>query len=77
MRVNAVAPGPIETAMMRQAEQLGEIGERFVQGMIASTAMRRPGQPDEVAATIAYLASDDASFVTGETIGVSGGLGMM
>jgi len=77
VRVNAVAPGPIETAMMRQAEQLGEIGERFVQGMIMSTAMRRPGQPDEVAATIAYLASDDASFVTGETIGVSGGLGMM
>ena len=57
--------------------ELGEIGERFVQGMVASTAMRRPGQPDEVAATIAYLASDDASFVTGETIGVSGGLGMM
>lgn len=77
IRVNAVAPGPIETQMMRQAEQLGEIGERFVQGMINSTAMRRPGQPDEVAATIAYLASDDASYVTGETIGVSGGLGMM
>ena len=42
-----------------------------------STAMRRAGKPDEVAATIAYLASDDASFVTGETIGVCGGLGMM
>ena len=77
VRVNAVAPGPIDTPMMRQAEELGDIGERFVQGMIASTAMRRPGQPDEVAATIAYLASDDASYVTGETIGVSGGLGMM
>ena len=77
VRVNAVAPGPIDTPMMRQAEQLGEIGERFVQGMIASTAMRRPGHPDEVAAAIAYLASDDASYVTGETIGVSGGLGMM
>lgn len=77
VRVNAVAPGPIDTPMMRQAAQLGEIGERFVQGMIASTAMRRPGHPDEVAATIAYLACDDASYVTGETIGVSGGLGMM
>jgi 2-hydroxycyclohexanecarboxyl-CoA dehydrogenase len=77
VRVNAVAPGPIDTPMMRQAEDLGDIGTRFVQGMIASTAMRRAGRPEEVAATIAYLASDDASFVTGETIGVSGGLGMM
>jgi len=77
VRVNAVAPGPIDTPMTRAAEQPGEIGERFVQGMSNSTAMRRPGKPDEVAATIAYLASDDASFVTGETIGVSGGLGMM
>ena len=64
--------------MMRAApEALGELGERFVAGMIASTAMRRPGRPEEVAAAIAYLASEDASFVTGETIGVSGGLGMM
>jgi 2-hydroxycyclohexanecarboxyl-CoA dehydrogenase len=77
VRVNAVAPGPIDTPMMHAAKELGEIGERFVQGMVMSTAMRRPGQPEEVAATIAYLASDDASFVTGETIGVSGGLGMM
>ncbi len=78
VRVNAVAPGPIETPMLKVApEALGELGERFVRGMVASTAMRRPGRPEEVAATIAYLASDDSSFVTGETIGVSGGLGMM
>jgi 2-hydroxycyclohexanecarboxyl-CoA dehydrogenase len=78
VRVNAVAPGPIETPMLRVApDALGELGERFVRGMVAATAMKRPGTPDEVAAAIAYLASDDASFVTGETIGVSGGLGMM
>ena len=53
------------------------MGERMVQGMIDSTAMKRLGTPDEVAAAIAYLASDDASYVTGETVGVSGGLGMM
>jgi 2-hydroxycyclohexanecarboxyl-CoA dehydrogenase len=78
VRVNAVAPGPIETPMLHAApDALGELGERFVRGMVASTAMKRSGRPEEVAAAIAYLASDDASFVTGETIGVSGGLGMM
>jgi 2-hydroxycyclohexanecarboxyl-CoA dehydrogenase len=44
--------------------------------MIDSTLMRRPGTPDEVAATIAFLACDDASFITGQTIGVSGGLSL-
>jgi 2-hydroxycyclohexanecarboxyl-CoA dehydrogenase len=75
---NAVAPGPIETPLLLSApEQLGEIGERLVEGMVGSTAMRRIGQPEEVAAAVAFLASDDAAYVTGETLGVSGGLGML
>jgi 2-hydroxycyclohexanecarboxyl-CoA dehydrogenase len=74
---NAVAPGPIETPLLMSApEQLGELGERLVKGMVGSTAMRRVGQPEEVAAAVAFLASDDAAFVTGETLGVSGGLAM-
>jgi 2-hydroxycyclohexanecarboxyl-CoA dehydrogenase len=77
VRVNAVAPGPIDTPMVRAADAFGEIGQRMVQGMIDSTAMKRLGEPDEVAAAIAYLASDEAAYVTGETVGVSGGLGMM
>jgi 2-hydroxycyclohexanecarboxyl-CoA dehydrogenase len=78
VRVNAVAPGPIDTDMLKVApDALGELGARFVQGMVDSTAMGRPGRPEEVAAAIAFLAGEDASFVTGETIGVSGGLGMM
>jgi NAD(P)-dependent dehydrogenase (short-subunit alcohol dehydrogenase family) len=44
--------------------------------MIDATLLRRCGQPDEVAAAIAYLASDDASFLTGQTLAVSGGLSM-
>jgi 2-hydroxycyclohexanecarboxyl-CoA dehydrogenase len=77
VRVNAVAPGPIDTPLLNAApEEYGEIGERLKQGMIAATSMRRIGQPEEVAAAIAFLASDDASFVTGQTINVSGGLSM-
>jgi 2-hydroxycyclohexanecarboxyl-CoA dehydrogenase len=73
--VNAVAPGPIETPLLMAApEQLGDIGQRIVDTMIGSTNLRRLGQPDEVAAAIAFLASDDASYVTGQSLGVSGGL---
>ena len=72
---NAVAPGPIETPLLMAAHLLGERGERMIQGMVSKTVLGRLGQPDEVAATIAFLASDDASYVTGETLGVSGGMG--
>jgi 2-hydroxycyclohexanecarboxyl-CoA dehydrogenase len=76
--VNAVAPGPIDTPLLMSApEELGELGERVIQGMVGSTAMRRLGQPEEVAAVIAFLASDDASYVTGQSLGVSGGLAML
>jgi 2-hydroxycyclohexanecarboxyl-CoA dehydrogenase len=77
VRCNAVAPGPIETPLLNAAETtLGEIGARLKQGMINATAMRRSGEPEEVAAAIAFLSSDDASYVTGQTLNVSGGLSM-
>ncbi len=74
---NSVAPGPIETPLLMGAKQLGEVGEKIIETMRGLTQMRRLGTPAEVAAAIAFLASDDSSFVTGETLGVSGGLGMV
>jgi 2-hydroxycyclohexanecarboxyl-CoA dehydrogenase len=77
VRCNAVAPGPIETPLLNSAaEVLGELGERLKQAMVNATAMGRAGEPEEVAAAIAFLASEDASYVTGQTINVSGGLSM-
>ena len=77
VRCNAVAPGPIETPLLNAAPaMLGEIGERLKAAMVNATALGRSGQPEEVAATIAFLASDDAAYVTGQTLGVSGGLSM-
>jgi 2-hydroxycyclohexanecarboxyl-CoA dehydrogenase len=74
---NAIAPGPIETPLLMQAKEFGEIGEKIIETMKAGTQLRRLGQPEEVAAAVAFLASDDSSYVTGETLGVSGGLGMV
>jgi 2-hydroxycyclohexanecarboxyl-CoA dehydrogenase len=74
---NAIAPGPIDTPLLRGALEFGELGEKVIETMKAGTQMRRLGEPDEVAAAVAFLASDDASYVTGETLGVSGGLGMV
>jgi 2-hydroxycyclohexanecarboxyl-CoA dehydrogenase len=73
---NSIAPGPIETPLLMQALEFGELGEKIVETMRSSTQLRRLGKPEEVAAAVAFLASDDASYVTGETLGVSGGLGM-
>ena len=70
VRCNAVAPGPIETPM------LGALADPVRRGMIDATVMGRAGSPDEVAGAIAFLASDDSTFITGQTLAVSGGVSM-
>ncbi len=74
---NAIAPGPIETPLLMGAKEFGEIGDKIIETMKSLTQIGRLGRPDEVAAAVAFLASDDATYVTGETLGVSGGLGMV
>ena len=69
VRVNAVAPGPVETGMLDRFT--GSQGRRA--GLLASIPLRRAGKPEEIADAILFLASDKASFVTGQIINVNGG----
>jgi len=74
VNANCVAPGFIETAMTRQtAERIGLDFEKFKELAAAETPLRRVGQPEDVAGTIAFLCSEDASFVSGQVIYVAGG----
>jgi 3-oxoacyl-[acyl-carrier protein] reductase len=68
--VNAVAPGPTETELFRVTSPVGSEGERRYLSMVP---LNRLGQPDEIAAAIAFLLSENAGFITGQTLFVDGG----
>lgn len=68
--VNAVAPGPVETELFRRNTPAGSEGEARLLSMIP---MRRLGTPEEIAAAIEFLLSEDAGFITGQTLFVDGG----
>ncbi len=81
IRVNCVCPGSTDTDMMdgtfrRSAEQAGREFDVWKQRTAASIPWGRQGLPEEQAATVAFLASDDAGYITGQTINVDGGLRM-
>ena len=70
IRVNAVAPGFIETAMT------DGIPEKLRDAMIASIPLGRMGQPEDVAKAVCFLASEEASYITGQVLVVDGGMVM-
>lgn len=73
---NAVLPGPVDTPLLDEIRGMGEPGERMIAAMTAGTQLGRLGVPEEIAPAVAFLASDDASYVTAEAWGVSGGMGI-
>jgi len=71
IRVNAVAPGPIGTDMLR--ESLDKLGRERAEAFIKSVPLGRAGEPEEIAAVVAFVVSDAASYLTGQVVYVNGG----
>ncbi len=73
---NVVCPGPTDTPMLRGVVDASPDGEKVIAAMTGGIPMKRLGQPSEIAAAVAFFASEQASFITGQTLSVSGGLTM-
>ena len=77
IRVNTVAPGPIVTPILGRTGLSKEALDEFVTETVPKIPMKRFGQPEEVAGAVAFLASQDASYITGVEINVDGGMGQI
>jgi 2-hydroxycyclohexanecarboxyl-CoA dehydrogenase len=71
---NVVCPGPTDTPLLQ--EMIGTGNDRLITSLQRAIPLGRLGRPEEVAAAVAFLASEDAAFITGQTLSVSGGLTM-
>jgi 2-hydroxycyclohexanecarboxyl-CoA dehydrogenase len=74
--VNVVCPGPTDTPILRGFLGEGEAGQKVYDALVRAIPMKRVGQPDDIPGLVLFLASDEASFITGQVISVSGGLTM-
>jgi 2-hydroxycyclohexanecarboxyl-CoA dehydrogenase len=74
--VNCICPGPTETPMLAEIAGAGQDSEKVLEAMRRAVPMRRLGRPEDIAPAVAFLGSDGAGFITGQTLSVSGGLTM-
>jgi 2-hydroxycyclohexanecarboxyl-CoA dehydrogenase len=74
--VNVVCPGPTDTPILRGFLGEGESGQKVYDALVRAIPMKRVGQPGDIPGIVAFLASDEAGFITGQVISVSGGLTM-
>src|ERR1700730_573900 len=72
---NSVCPGPTETPPLKKMIEAG--GDKYINAMIRGIPLGRLGQPADVAAAVAFFASEEAGFITGQTLSVSGGMSMV
>lgn len=76
IQINTICPGPTDTALFHSFAGEGEQAEKLKQGLQRAIPMKRLGQPEDYPGIVTFLASDDADYITGQTISVSGGLTM-
>ncbi len=76
IQINTICPGPTDTPLFAGFAGDGEQGRKLIDGLTRAIPMRRLGQPADYPGIIVFLASDDANYITGQTISVSGGLTM-
>lgn len=74
--VNSVCPGPTDTPLLAGLAESGEMGAKISKALVRAVPMGRIGQPEDVGPAVAFLASDDAGYITGQTLSISGGLTM-
>jgi 2-hydroxycyclohexanecarboxyl-CoA dehydrogenase len=74
--LNVLCPGPTDTPLFDGAKAASPSGDRLAEAMARAVPLRRIGQPEDYPGTIAFLLSDDAAYITGQTLSVSGGLTM-
>ena len=73
---NAVCPGPTESPLLSQMVEASDAFDRVIQSMGRAIPLHRLGRPEDIAPAVTFLASDEAGFITGQTLSVSGGLTM-